>query len=634
MMGKGAYIEEKITTPDEVLARLRPGMSIFLGTGAAEPRTLTKALLSSTQKNLADLELIQLVSFGDAVASTAKTATGKFRLKTFYSGWLAGEAITAGTVDLIPSRISRIPSLIESGAIRIDAVFIQICPFDEAGFASLGVAVDAAKYAMEKASLVVGEINEQVPRTMGNTFVHVRDFDLLVTASESPIYLPRTPVDEVMERVAANVAAVVPDGACLSFYAGTLFEALAKKLLRKRDLGVHTFFFTDALMDLVNAGVVTNRRKGYFRNKSLTSYAQGTPELMRWLHNNPQVEFQGIDIVSDHFRISLNDRMTAILPARKIDLTGNVALHTGRGNVGGGPGQAEEFFAGALHSRGGRTIFALPSRNLLGKSNFLISAGEYPNLFSNREVLDLIITEYGIASLSGRTVRERAQALIDIAHPADRPELVRQAKAARILFPDQIYLSESGALYPFHIDADHELPDGRHIHFRAIKPSDEEEMRRLFYRFSDRTVYYRYFSEIKAMPHEKMQEYVNVDYRRIMSIVGIVDEAGGERIVAEGRYVRQEEGVFGDTAFVVAEEYQGKGIASRLLQMLMEEAVKKGLRGFTADVLADNKTIIRVYEKAGLPMQASMEHGVYHLTLPFPESGVREDYPHERQEIS
>ncbi len=632
-MGAEADIAARMVTPAEVLDRLRPGMSIFLGTGAAEPRSLAKALLSSQQTNLSDLELIQLVSFGEAVSFPSRSSPGKFRLKTFYSGWLAGDAITSGTVDLIPSRISRIPALIESGAIRIDVVFIQICPFDESGFASLGIAVDAAKYAMEKASLVVGEINDEVPRTMGNTFVHISDFDFLIRASEPLIYLPRQPVDEVMERVAANVAAVIADGSCLSFYPGALFEALAKKLATKRDLGIHTFFFTDALMDLVNSGTVTNRRKGYFRNKSLTSYAQGTSELMKWLHNNPRVEFQGIDIVSDHFRISLNDRVVAILPARKIDLTGNVALHTGRGNVGGGPGQAEEFFAGALHSRGGRAVFALPSRNLQDKANILISAADYPNLFSNRESLDLVVTEYGIASMGGRTVRERAQALIDIAHPADRPELVRLAKAAHILFPDQIYLSESGAMYPFDIKSDQPLPDGRCIHFRAIRPSDEEEMRRLFYRFSDRTVYYRYFSEIKAMPHEKMQEYVNIDYRKILSIVGVVNEAGGERIVAEGRYVRPEESAYGDTAFVVAEAYQGMGIATHLLRMLIDTARKKGLRGFTADVLADNKSIFKVYEKAGLPMQATMEYGIYHLTIPFPEANKMADYVAEKQEI-
>jgi RimJ/RimL family protein N-acetyltransferase len=398
-----------------------------------------------------------------------------------------------------------------------------------------------------------------------------------------------------------------------------LFEALGKHLTRKRNLGVHTFFFTDPLMDLVKCGAVTNKKKGLFRDKSLTAYAQGTEELMKWLHRNPLIEFQGIDVVSDHMMIGMNDKMIAILPARKVDLTGGIALPIGKGNVTPGPGHVQEFFAGAEHSRGGRTIFALPSRNLMGKSNILLSADDFPNHFTNQESLDLIITEYGIASMIGRTVRERAQALIDIAHPNDRLELVRKAKTANILYSDQIYLEESGQFYPDKIACTHTFKDGLTVHFRAIKPSDEEEMRKLFYRFSDKAVFYRYFTPVKVMPHAKMQEYVNVDYRCRMSIIGLIEEGGIERLIAEGRYVLLEDRPFADTAFVVDEKYQGRGIANFLLSMLIAFAREQNIKGFTADVLADNKAMIKVFEKSGYPIQAVVEYGVYHLTIPFSE---------------
>ena len=612
----------KLVSPDVVLGKIEPGMSIFLGTGVAEPRTLVKNLVSSNASNLTDLDLIQLVSLGDAISAHGTAKPGKFRLKTFFSGWLASEAITMGTVDLIPSRISRIPFLIESGIIGIDVVFIQITPFDEAGYASLGIALDAAKYAMEKASLVVGEINPHIPRTMGNTFVHIDEFDFLISATEPPIYFARWPVDEVMDKVATNVASVVEDGSCLAFYSGPLFEALGRHLIHKRDLGVHTFFFTDALMDLVKCGAVTNRRKGYFRGKSLTSYAQGTPELLKWLHLNPLVEFQSVDIVADHYRISLNDRMAAILPARKVDLTGNIALHIGRGNVALGPGQAMEFFAGAEHSRRGRSIFALPSRNLQGKPNILMSLDDLPGQFTSRETLDMIVTEYGIASMAGKTIRERAQALIDIAHPGDRAELVRQAKEAHVLYLDQIYLAESATLYPEKLSCAHTFKDGLTVQFRAIKPSDEEGMRQLFYRFSEKAVYYRYFSETKAMPHIKLQEYVNVDYRNTLSLVGLVEEEGRARIIAEGRYVIRHDRPFADTAFVVDESWQERGVASLLLHLLIEAARERGVEGFSADVLADNLAIIKVFEKTELPVQAYLAHGLYHLTIPFTDHGL------------
>ncbi len=613
--------EEKVVSPDVPLSRIEPGMSIFLGTGVAEPRTLVKRLMNSEMTNLTDLELIQIVSLGDAIAFHNAAHEHKYRLKTFFAGWVASDAITSGYVDMIPCRFSRIPRLVESGDIRVDAAFVQISPPDKAGYASLGVSVDVAKYAMEKASIVVGEINSHVPRTMGNTFVHIDDFNYLVRATALPIYFPRWPFDDVIDRVAANVASMVEDGSCVSFYSGALFEALGRHLSHKRDLGVHTYFFTDPLMDLVKCGAVTNRRKNYFRDKSLTAYAQGTTELMQWLHRNPLVEFQGIDVVSDHLRISLNDKMVAILPARKVDLTGGVALHVGKGNVTPGPGQAQEFFAGAEHSKRGRTIFALPSRNLRGESNILLSVDEFPNQFTNREALDLIITEYGIASMIGRTVRERAQALIDIAHPGDREELIRQAKKAKILYADQIYLPNSGALYPDRLACIHTFPGGLTVHFRAIKPSDEEEMRRLFYRFSDNAVYYRYFSAIKSMPHRKMQEYVNVDYQRTMSIVGTIMEHETEKIIAEGRYVRYSNRPYADVAFVVDENYQRLGIASFLLNTLIRAAREQGIEGFTADVLADNKAMIKVFEKAPFPIRAVMESGIYNLTIPFKDTG-------------
>jgi len=313
--------------------------------------------------------------------------------------------------------------------------------------------------------------------------------------------------------------------------------------------------------------------------------------------------------------------MIAILPARKVDLTGGIALHVGKGNVTPSPGQAQEFFAGAEHSRYGRTVFALPSRNLKRQSNILLSVEEFPNQFTNRESLDLVVTEYGIVSMTGRTVRERAQALIDIAHPDDRADLIRQAKKANILYADQIYLSDSGSLYPEKQVHTHVFKGALTVKFRAIRPSDEEEMRKLFYRFSDTSVYYRYFSPIKTMPHRKMQEYVNIDYQRIMSIVGITDLSGSERIIAEGRYVRHHNLPGADVAFVVDENYQGRGIASFLFEILIRAAREQGIKWFTADVIADNKAMLKVFEKAPFPISAVMESGIYNLSIPFNDSG-------------
>ena len=610
--------KRRTVTPDQALTRFEPGMSIFIGTGVAEPLTMVKALMASSATNLQDLVLTQIVSFGDAI-SAKELQSQKYRLRTFFAGWVASEAIATGRVDLIPTRFARIPDLISSGQIPFDAAILQITPPNEAGYCSLGVAVDAAHQAIEAADLVVGEINAQTPYTYGDTIVHLSEFDLLVEASEPPIYFPCWPVDDVFDRIAAHVASQVEDGSCLAFSIGPIYEALSKHLSRKRNLGIHTPFLTDAVMKLVNSGAVTNRRKGIFRGKSLTSYAFGTPELMKWLDRNPLIEFQGTDRVLNPMQIGSNPNFVSILPARKVDLSGRIALHAGRGNVVAGPAEPVDLVSGAELSRGGKSIFALPSRNRKGEANIRLSVEQFPSQFNLRESVDMVATEFGVASLRGRTVRERALALIEVAHPDDREALVARAKEEHILYPNQIYLAERARLYPADIATRHTFKGGLTVDFRAIKASDVEDMRRLFYRFSDTSVYYRYFSPIKTMPHAKMQEYVSVDYRQTLSIVGLVRDMGEGSLIAEARFVRESDDPLAEVAFVVDEAYQGYGIATFMLKMLVRLARERGLRGFKADVLSSNKSMLKVFEKSGLTVEARLVEGVYELSLPFIE---------------
>ena len=608
--------QAQTVSPETALGRIEPGMSIFLGTGVAEPLTLVKALMASTAPNLQDLVLTQLVSFGDAI-SLEELQSHKYRLRTFYAGWIASEAINSGRIDLIPSRFANIPGLIETGLIAFDAAIVQVTPPNEAGYCSLGMAVDAARQAIDAADLVIGEINPHVPFTHGDTFVAASEFDLLVAATEPPIYVPRWPVDAVFDRVAANVASIVEDGSCVAFPPGPIYEALGRHLAHKRNLGIHTPFFTDAAMDLVQSGAVTNRKKAFFRGKSVASYAFGTPELMKWLDRNPLIEFQGLDRVFNPVRIGENPRVVSILQARKVDLSGRIALHADRGNVGAGPSEAADFVSGADLSAGGKSVFALPSRNREGEPNIRLSVEQFPNQFNLRESVDMVATEHGVAQLRGRTVRERALALIEIAHPDDCQALVDAAKAANILYRDQIFLVESGRLYPHDIATRHTFKDDLQVDFRAIMPSDEEDMRRLFYRFSDTAVYYRYFSPIKTMPHAKMQEYVSVDFSRCLSIVGLVKDAGEGRIIAEGRFLRDRQRPFAEVAFVVDEAYQGRGIATFMLKMLIRLARERGLKGFTAEVLSSNKAMLKVFEKGGLPVEARVVQGIYEVVIPF-----------------
>jgi acyl-CoA hydrolase/GNAT superfamily N-acetyltransferase len=608
--------QSAVVSPETVIKKIKPGMSIFLGTAVAEPRTMVRHLMTSDAGNLEDLELIQLVSFGDAV-SLKTLQSRNFRLKTFFSGWVANEAIERGRIDVIPSRFVKIPQLIESLLRPIDVAVVQITPPNEAGFCSLGIAIDVAREALEQASICVGEINTQIPRTFGDTYVPVSEFDFLVRSTDPPIYFDRWETDDVWDQVAQHVASLIEDESCLAFSIGPLFEALARRLTNKRNLGIHSPFFTDPVMDLMKSGAATNRRKETYRGVSLTSYAFGTPTLMAWLDNNPLVEFQRIDKVFNPVMIGRNPRFVTIVAARKVDLCGRIGLHIGKGNVASGPAEVMDFLNGAELSEGGRSIFALTSRDPNGKPNILLSIADLPNQFSAFESVGAVVTEYGVAYLEGRTVRERAQALIDIAHPDDRSGLVQEAKDKKILYPDQIFLAESARLYPSDIAATHLIKGDIEIRFRAIRPSDEEGMRHLFYRFSDESVYYRYFHSVSSMPHAKMQEYVNVDWNQTMSIVGLVGEEGKGRIIAEARYIKIPGSPFAEVAFVVDGKYQRFGIASFLYEMLIRLAKEKGVKGFMAEVLFSNFGIMKVFRKGGLPVKARLESGVYHLEIPF-----------------
>jgi acyl-CoA hydrolase/GNAT superfamily N-acetyltransferase len=608
--------ESLVVHPETVLKKIRPGMSIFLSTGVAEPRTMIKYLMRSRIANLEDLELIQLVSFGDAISLEALRSQN-FRLKTFFTGWAADKAIEEGRVDLIPSRFQKIPQLISAGQIPVDVAIVQVTPPNDAGYCSLGIAVDVAWEAMERATIRIGEISRQVPRTFGDTFIPIAEFNYLISSEDPPIYFERWPVDEATDRVAHNVAALIEDGSCLAFSIGPLYEALGTHLKGKRHLGIHSPFFTDPVMELMESGTVTNRRKESYRGKSLTSYALGTPALMAWLDNNPLVEFQRIDKVFNPLMIGRNPHFVTVIAARKVDLYGRVGLYAGKGNVATGPAEVMDFFSGAGLSEKGRAIFALTSRDPRDKPNILPSIADLPNLFAMYESVGTIVTEHGVAYLEGRTVRERAQALIEIAHPDDRAMLVEEAKRKNIIYQDQIFLPGSARLYPIEINAIHTLKSGLTIRFRATKPSDEEGMRHLFYRFSDEDNYYRYFHAVRSMPHAKMQEYVNVDWNKDMSIVGLLGEEGKGRIIAEARYLRIHGGPYAEISFLVDEDFSSLGIATYLYSMLIRLAKERGIKGFTADVLFNNLSMMKVFQKGELPVRANLESGVYHLTMPF-----------------
>ncbi len=613
---KRKYGIAPIVTPEAVFHKIRPGERIFISSGMAEPQTLVKYLMSIAAGKLDDIELVQIFSLSNSL-SAQTISTKPFSLKTFCSRQSTEDTIVGGCVDLIPSRLTAVAELIRSGQVQIDVAFVQVTPPNEAGYCSLGVAVDVAREAMEAAALKVGEINPNIPYTFGDTYVAVDEFDMLVESHQQPLYFQRELVTDIHQKVAGHVASLIGNESCLAFSTDPLFEALVEILAHKRHLGVHSLFFTDALMDLMLSGAVTNQRKESYRGKTLTSYAYGSEALLRWLDHNPLVEFQRSGKVCDPQIIGRNSNFTVVVAARAVDLLGRIELTNRNGFVDTEPAVILDMINGARYSKGGKTIIALPSRNQKGEPNILIKLADLPHRFDFYEAVTCVVTEYGVANLSGRTLRERAQALIDIAHPDDRYRLVEEAKAQKILYSDQIFLATSGHLYPYQIRSVKVLKNNLEVVFRPIKPSDEEDMRRLFYRFSNESIYSRYFHTIKSMPHTKMQAYVNVDWSQEMSIVGLAEVRGRSRIIAEARYEKIPADGYAEIVFVVDEQFQGLGIATYLYKMLYRLAKERGIRGFVADVLFSNIGMMKVFQKGDLPIKAHLEAGVYNLRIPF-----------------
>ena len=609
--------ESHLVSPETVFSMIKPGMTIFIGTGPAAPRTLMKILLDADEDNIRDIELIQLAVQGDVILSIDKIHARNYRLKTFFSGFVSSSnTIASGQIDLIPAYSSNIPEILKSGRIPIDVAFIQVTPPNEAGYCSLGPAVDVVREVMEQAKIVVGEINEEVPFTYGDTFVSARDFNLLVRSTRAPVIYERFRVTHEMDQVAANIASILRDGDCLSFSHSPLFEALAPHLTGMKDLGIHSLYFTDALADLVKSGAITNYRKSPFRGKSLTSYAMGSRELLKWLDRNPLVDFQGTAYVCNPRLISANPQFTALYEASKVDLLGGVAFPL-KGAVMTGPGEVVDFLTGAEASKDGCTIIGLPSRNSRGESNIMVALMDYPNQLRLRESVHMIATEYGVANLKWRTIRERAQAMIDIAHPDDREALIETARKKKIIYPNQIFIKASAHLYPAHISTTAEFKGGVSVKFRAIKPSDEEAMRRFFYRFSDQMIFYRFFYLVQTMTHDQMQEYVNLDYSKEMSIVGLAGTSGNEKIIAEARFVKDDDSNYGDLAFLVDEAYQGIGVGTYLLHFLIKLAQARGLEGFTAEVLPENQPMMKLFEKTDHTLEKGIYNGACYVKMRF-----------------
>lgn len=609
----------KVCSAEQAVREIPPGRRILIGSGVAEPAQLVQAMVEHG-RHLADNEIVHLLTMGPA-PYVQPGLERRFRHTAFFIGPNVREAVQQGRADFMPVFLSEIPGLIRSRRINVDVALIQVSPPDRHGYVSLGVSVDVVRAAVNTAKVVLAEVNPRMPRTLGHSFVHVSRLTRLVPVDYPLIEIPPREPDAVARAIGCHVARLIPDGATVQAGIGKIPNAVLAALDQHQDLGVHTEMFSDGVMHLVERGVINGSRKTLLPRKLVTSFIMGSRGLYEWAHDHPAIEMRPSDFTNDPAVISRNESMIAINSALAVDLTGQVAADTLMGRFFSGIGGQVDFIRGAARSPGGKAIIALPSTARSGtmsriQASFEAGAG----VVTSRGDVHFVVTEYGVADLWGKNIRQRAMSLIEIAHPDFRAELLDQAKQRHYVFPDQVV---PAAEYPWVEERAHELSGGQRITVRPVRLTDEQTLQNLFYSLSDESTYRRFMAYKRSHPHEEMQRLVHLDYDQNMALVAIVSDGDHDEIIAMSRYDTNPATRLADIAFVVRDEWQGRGVGTLLMQRMSEIAKSNGLIGFTADVLANNRPMLSVFQKSGLNLNLKLADGAYHLTGYFDKTPER-----------
>ena len=615
-MGKSKMTDQidyrsKVIGTTDVLEKIKPGQKIFVSSGVAAPGKVLGAIATSEARNIRDLEIIQLITLGGYLSHANAR---QYRLKTFNIGESISKEIQEGKIDFIPANLMELPYIFLSGAVAVDVAIVQTSVPDNKGFVSLGVSVDVANIVIKQAQLVIAEINPNMPVTQGETAIHISSINYIVESDLPLIERENKPYDEIVGRIGWNIANLIEDGATVVLHVGKIFSAVADHLKNKKNLGILTHVVSDWAIDLINSGAVSLDRSRYNGGLITASYCYGSKALYEYVDRNPVFEFYPIARLSNPFVVRRIKSLIGIVNVKKIDISGeSVIFHSGD-NLLTGYESKLNFAVAATISKKGKAIVALNSLDKQGRSNIVIRHDcDSDSPHSTLGVVKYIVTEYGVANLFGKSIRERTIAMIDIAHPDHREALLEQAKALNYVYSDQIYVACHAANYPALLETRKTLRDGLEIKIRPIKPSDEDRMRRLFYNFSDESKYFRYFAPKPVMPHQEMQPYVNIDYQDILSVVAIVEKGRNERIIAEARYAYDKKTDAYEIAFIVDEEFHGKGIATFLCDYLIKIAQDRGIARLVAFVLPRNEAMLKVFGKCAVKPSQSLEANSYVL---------------------
>lgn len=424
---------QKTVSAQEAVRAIKSNQRVFLSGNSSIPNTLLAALVERAPE-LQNVEIIHALIFGAAVDYVSPQLEGHLRVNTIFISDATRKAVQKGHADFTPVFLSEFPLLFKNGFLPLDVALVHLSPPDEHGFCSLGVEVGLAKTPAESAKIIIAQVNEQMPRMLGDSFIHVSKLDYIVPVNDPlpEMKMAEGGASDVTEKISSSIAELIPDGATMQMGLGTIPDTVLKYLYSKKDLGVHTELFSDGVIDLVEAGVLTNARKTLHPGKILAGFLIGTKQLYSWANDNPLIELHPTEYVNDPFVIAQNDHMVAINSAIEVDLTGQVCADSIGPKFYSGVGGQLDFIYGASRSKGGVPIIALPSTaslrdgTLLSRIVCMLKQGA--GVVTSRNHVRYIVTEYGVADLYGKTICQRAHTLINIAHPDFRKQLDKDAR--------------------------------------------------------------------------------------------------------------------------------------------------------------------------------------------------------------
>ncbi len=605
-----------VTTSELALSHIRNGDHVFVGTGCAAPRGLVQTL-ETMRIPPADIELLHFFTVNAFDHDADGQSTTHFRHRSFFVGNDMRAAVKQGLVDYVPMSIARVPEMIALGRIPVDVALVQVSTPDAFGYVSLGVSVDIIPAAIARARLVIAEVNPAMPRSMGDSTFHISRIHHLVQVNTPVTEFARIPLPtDGVQRIARYIAGIIDDGSTLQIGLGQVAHEALQYLTDRKDLGVHSDLISDAIIPLLQNGNLTGARKTDKPYKIVASLALGSRALYDLIDGNPLFSMEPMDAVCNPATIAAQHKMVAIAQAFSIDLTGQVCIDQFGGEFYSGIGSQGEFLRGASRSPGGKPIVCMSSTTADGTQSRIrasLMAGESATIA--RTDVHYVVTEFGIAYLFGKSIRERATALIELAHPQFRPELFAQAQALGYLSPDQTL--QNLRAYPVDEEVTVTLKDGRMVMLRPALSSDAQGIRDLFHHLSEADVYTRFFRHVRGLSNAEVQRLCNVNYENEVAFVATAGPREASLIVGQSCYFIDPTSNLADTAFMVHPDWQGCGLGTALQSGMVQHAKKRGLRGFVADVLPGNERMLRLARNGQPTVLVEKTHDSVHLTQLF-----------------